>query len=536
MRRAISSVAFVVLTLVQCPISMAQEPATGTSWDACHKVPTRACLLDEALTRALSAEPSEPRSTLLGNIAETQAAAGNIQTALRIAPLIPSDQASRANALRSIASAQAHLGLTAEARETFSQARQVADALEDQLSRAEVLHSVAKAEAEAGMPAEATSTFDASWNAAKALEIPARSPCESPGPEVRLDVLLKTFAEQQATAGDISNSLQTARLIKYMPEMRVRALRTIAETQGQRGPSVEAGLILKEALEAASQTPPERWPSCPGIRHLPAGAEAYMGTLFGVAEAQARIGLTEDASATFATALQSVPAIKDGPVAKADVSRSLVLTRMAEAQSEAGFGPQSAEMFERAVQAASEVRETYWHVWALTRLGRAQYQVGRVAEATRTFDDALELARTRENYPERASGLLTVLDAEVEVGLAVDTDTILLRAIEATRSIPDQSKRAFLLVRIAQAQEKAGRHQSAVDTYREALQAVDATGDKWARINSLFGTLRGWSPSQPQLPRLITESAPQIMQIAQSIEDELRRADALVLIAKALPN
>jgi hypothetical protein len=75
-----------------------------------------------------------------------------------------------------------------------------------------------------------------------------------------------------------------------------------------------------------------------------------------------------------------------------------------------------------------------------------------------------------------------------------------------------------------------------VDTYREALEAVDATGDKWARINSLFGTLRGWSPSQPQLPRLITESAPQIMQIAQSIEDELRRADALVLIAKALPN
>src|SRR5205814_6306345 len=129
------------------------------------------------------------------------------------------------------------------------------------------------------------------------------------------------------------------------------------------------------ALEAASQSPPESWPSCPVVRHLPGGAEHYMEMLFGVAEAQARTGLIEDASATFATAWQSVPAIKDGPLWKADVSRSLVLTRMAEAQSEAGLGPQSAATLERAVRAASDVSEARWRVMALASLGRAQYSV-----------------------------------------------------------------------------------------------------------------------------------------------------------------
>jgi tetratricopeptide (TPR) repeat protein len=538
MRRAISSIAFVVATLVWCPISIAQEPTTSTSRDACQKAPTRACLLYEALTRALSVEPSAPWTTLLGNVAETQAAAGDLQTALRVVQLIPSGQMSRVTALRSIASAQARLGSTTEAKETFIEARQFADDLADQLSRAEMLHSVAKAEAEAGMAAEANSAFEASLKLAAALEISADPSCTvSLAPETRLAVLLAALAEQQARAGSISGALQTARSIKYDLPTRARALRMIAGMQTQSGAQIEAGLILKEALEVVhdSQTPPEIWPSCSLVRHIGASAELYVEMLSDVAKAQAKAGFIEDAAATLVAALQVVPTIKDNSVQKADVATSLVLTKIAEALSEAGLGPQSAATFERAAQAASEVREARWHVMALARLGRAQYQVGRVAEATRTFDDALELARTIENYPERASGLLTVLDAEVQVGLAIDTDTILLHAIEATRSIADPSKRVFLLVRIALAQEKAGRLRGAVDTYREALEAVDATSDKRARINVLFLGVRGWLGQAP-VTRLIAESAPQVVRIAQSIENELSRAEALVVIAKALPN
>jgi hypothetical protein len=92
--------------------------------------------LDEALVHALAIEPSEKdfngmfvRTTQLVQIAQAQAAAGNVQAALRIAQLIPSDQASRVIALRSIASAQARLGMASEAKETFTQARHLADTL-----------------------------------------------------------------------------------------------------------------------------------------------------------------------------------------------------------------------------------------------------------------------------------------------------------------------------------------------------------------------------------------------------------------------
>jgi tetratricopeptide (TPR) repeat protein len=535
----ISSVAFVALTLLQSPMSVAQAPATSTRPDACHKVPTRACLLDEALTLALSVAPSASRSSLLGTIAEAQAVAGNVQAALQIAQSIPSDQIPHVTALRAIASAQARLGLTTEARETFSQARQLADALENQLSRAVALQSVAQAQADAGMVAEANSTFEASLNVAQALELSRPATCRiAPAPEDQLDFLFRTLAEQQARAGNISNSLQTARLIKYHPDVRAVLLRTIAEIQAQGGQKAEAGLTFKEALEAAQASPPEHWPSCPTVRHV-TRAEFQAGTLSDIAKAQARTGLLEDAAATFEAALQLIPSIKDGALGKADASRSFVLTRIAEAQSEAGLGPQSAATFERAVEAASEVREPKWQqVLALARLGGAQHKAGRAAEATRTFDDALELALGSENYPERANGLLMVVDVELDVGLA-DTDA-LLQALEATRSIPDQSRRVFSLVRVAQAQEQTGRLEAAVDTYREALEAVNATSIiNQARANSLFLVLRGWGfpPGRPEVTRLIAESAAQAVQIAESIEDApLRRAEAFAVIARALPN
>jgi len=134
---------------------------------------------------------------------------------------IPPDQTARITALRSIASAQARLGLANEAREMLIQARQLADSLNDQLGRAEVLQSIAQAEAEAGLATEATSTFEGSLKVAEALELSASSPCVVvPAPEVRLDVLLKALAEQQARAGNISNSLQAARFIKYHPHLR----------------------------------------------------------------------------------------------------------------------------------------------------------------------------------------------------------------------------------------------------------------------------------------------------------------------------
>jgi hypothetical protein len=221
MRRIISIVVVLVLALLFCSMSRAQEPAGNTTWDSCLKAPTRACILDEALVHALAIEPSEKafdgtfvRTTQLGKIAQAQAAAGNVQAALRIAQLIPSDQGSRVTALGLIAAAQARLGMASEAKETFTQARHLADTLADQLSRAEVLHSLAQGEAEAGMAAEATNTFEESLKLAESVavtpEVLASSPCvNSPaGAESRLG---QSAPGSGATTGESREPLQCAR-------------------------------------------------------------------------------------------------------------------------------------------------------------------------------------------------------------------------------------------------------------------------------------------------------------------------------------
>ena len=282
--------------------------------------------------------------------------------------------------LRSIAGAQAKLGLTSKSKETFLQAHLVAETIDDLLTRAEAQLSIAKGETEAGLTAEAADTFAAALELATNLQIPRSSECVViPTPEDRLASLLKKLAEQQAREGNIPTALQAARHIRFNLHARVEALRHIAETQAQRGSRTEAGRVFKEALEAAhaSQTPPGPSPSCPSLHYGPATAGLYVEMLCAIAKSQATAGLIEDAAATLDATLQHVLSIKDS----SDFSRSGALSRIAEAQSSAGLKPQSAATFERAVQAASDVSEPTRHIRALVRLGCAQYRDGRLQEA-----------------------------------------------------------------------------------------------------------------------------------------------------------
>jgi tetratricopeptide (TPR) repeat protein len=530
----VGGVSLLVLALAFCPASLAQGPAGDADWDRCVKAPTRACILDEALLRALSIGPTASRQ--FGEIAEAQASAGNLQTALRIAHSIPSNQRPRVTALRSIARAQASVGLANEAKATFIEAHQLAAALVDQLDGAEALLSIAQAEAETGMAAEAT--FAESLQRAEAVKMRAGPTCEiSRLPERQLDSLLKALAQQQAMSGNISEALRIARSIRYDPIIRAEALRAIGEVQARSGGQSEAGQILKEAMEAAraAQMPRENWPSCPGMRFV-TSPESYAEALCMISEAQAKTGRTEDAASTLELALQSIPAIKDDALWKAEVSRSLVLSAIAEAQSEVGLKPQSEATFERAAQMASEVREPKHRVMALTRLARARYKA-RETDAAGTFDDALALARGLEKSFERADGLLGVVQAKADLGLTNDAIPILIQALAATRSIPDKFARVLLLQRIAKAQQNAGRLQDGAATYTEALDALDTAEDvqgRSQRANSLFMLIRSW-PGQPQDTKLIALTASQMVRIADSINEKWR-PEALVLIAKALPN
>jgi hypothetical protein len=112
------------------------------------------------------------------------------------------------------------------------------------------------------------------------------------------------------------------------------------------------------------------------------------------------------------------------------------------------------------------------------------------------------------------------------------SSSALVQELPTARSI---AERADWLYRIALAREGMGRREDAVATYREALEATDAIPSASTRTNVLFGVIAGMLVG-PQPARLIAESAPQVARIAESIERELRRSSALVVIASALPN
>jgi hypothetical protein len=135
----------------------------------------------------------------------------------------------------------------------------------------------------------------------------------------------------------------------------------------------------------------------------------------------------------------------------------------------------------------------------------------------------------------RVFEFVNVLSAKLDVGVAVEGDSTWLEGVEIARSIAGEARRAVALQRLALAQERMGRREDAVATYREALEATDAIPSTSTRSNVLFGMITGM-PIGPQPARLIAESAQQAARIAQSIEGELRRASALVVIARALPN
>jgi tetratricopeptide (TPR) repeat protein len=535
MRRILVSIfGFIVVSFGPPSFGLAGGLAGSSDWPTCLNAPSRACILDEALIRALLVGPAASRE--LGEIAELQVAMGNLELARRIEQSIPSDQRARVIALAAIVRAQVGSGNAGEAEQTLIQAHRLAGAMQDRLTRAEALLTIGQAEADAGRAAEATRTLSESVKQADGVEIRVGSTCLiMSAPEDRLDGLFRMIAEQLAKAGDIPGSIRVARSIVYKPQIRTEALRGIGEIAARDGRQSEAAAILRDAVEAAgaSQSPPQHWPSCPGMKFGPASPDFYVDLLDQIAVTQGRIGVVEDATATLDLALGVVPDIKDSSFWKAEVSRCLVLSAIAATQRKVGLKSQAEVTFQRAAQAASEIGEPRHHVMALTRLARAEYEGGRVPEVTGTFNTALAFARALENPAQRAGELQNLAEAEVGLGLGSEAGPVLSEALGATRSIPDRSGRVHLLSRIARAQANAGQLQDGLSIYAEALDALESTDNPGQRRSLLFTVIRGW-PGQQQDARLVADSAPRLLRINDAIDDK-QNAAVLILIAKALP-
>jgi hypothetical protein len=83
------------------------------------------------------------------------------------------------------------------------------------------------------------------------------------------------------------------------------------------------------------------------------------------------------------------------------------------------------------------------------------------------------------------------------------------------------------------------RHSRAGVLFEQLGAGADADWDRCLQrptraCNLLFSAIRPW-PGQKRDPKLIAESVPQLLRMAQSI-DERRRAEVLIVIANALSN
>src|SRR3981081_3050634 len=115
-RNIVGGVAFAVLACLSSSAAVAESADGSPRWDGCLKTPTRTCVLDEALSLVLSFQPAPDRSpppepaavrasraAPLERIVEAHSNARNIEAALRVAGLIPSDHPALVSALRVIA-------------------------------------------------------------------------------------------------------------------------------------------------------------------------------------------------------------------------------------------------------------------------------------------------------------------------------------------------------------------------------------------------------------------------------------------------
>ena len=508
MKIAAAAVAFVLLTGLP---AHAQGRADAVAASACLAMPTQACLLAEAFE--LLQSPPSPlvapvaagRQYDLEKIVELHANAGRIADARRVAGAISSRELSRVHALRMIGAAQASSGARQDAAESFNEAHQLIEARnKEPLGQAGALLAMAKAERDAGLAENAARSLAESLELALRADVNV-SGCISPSLDASLDGLLKMLTEEHAKAGDAANAVRAAQAMGRASSVRADALRVAAEARTARGEFAEARAPLLEAVEAATSSM-SRQPSskCPRQSIL-AEHRYHVQQLSRIAVAQSKAGFADDAAASFAAAANAVVAMdaayslrpeaprsqsENEEALHATLRRSQALSDIAEALHAAGPGGPSAEAFDRAVKAAEAVADPRSAVMAFVRFAEAQHGSGQSDAARATLVHALQRARVVVDSDRRAAAILSVVNAGFSLGLAAAPDGAVSDALAAARSTTDRA-RLQLLRSVAQVQLRSGATDEAVALFKELLQAVAAVEGERPRSTALAAVIRG---------------------------------------------
>jgi tetratricopeptide (TPR) repeat protein len=488
----------------------------------CFKAPHRACVFDEALRLARSAQSSAPNPYVFAHVATSIAKSGArdqaksiFATALEVAESVD-DRPRRAGAYQAIAEAQATSGFADDAQRSFLSAAEALKIGNSDGQRITALKSLGKALAKAGLSNESAETFGLAKQAIELIPISQRA------------TQFEYLAQDEAEAGIIADALETSSMIAD-DTSRGAALAAIAVAQAKAG-----NLLVAIATAKAIQNEFQGYDALADIAaHL-----AQSGRIQDALELARSIedGGTR-AKALISIGLEQAKGNKEGAAASfneayrlaigidAEHTRALALMNLAAAEQTVGLDGQAKEYFANAVLAANKIPEIGFRARILTQIAKEHCGHGFRKDAAETIKLALVDVRSEEKNSSQAYTIAEIGYAQAIAGLLPESLASFAEAKELLQSVSEsQRDEAMGFLRSVQysgvtAHLKQGNIAGAL----EVIQSMD--NSRWS--SSCLALV---AQSQAK-----GGSIPDALSTAQTIPDPAQRAFALSQVAIYLP-
>ncbi len=154
--------------------------------------------------------------------------------------------------------------------------------------------------------------------------------------------------------------------------------------------------------------------------------------------------------------------------------RSKALSRISQAQVQAGDIEGAKETFQQAKETAENINDSYYKSKALSRISQAQVQAGDIEGTKETFQQAKETAENINDSHERSEALYYLAQAQVQVGDIEGTK-------ETAENINDSNYKSKALSLISQAQVQAGDIEGAKETFQQAKETAENINHSYER-------------------------------------------------------
>ena len=303
------------------------------------------------------------------------------------------DDSYKYKALSDISLAQAQTKDFASALETVSK-------IKDDYRKSEALIAIASAQAKNGLRQEATSTF------ASAIETASKIP----NYDRKYDALI-AIASVQAVNGltkEATSTFASARetVSEIIDDYRkYEAIIAIASAQAKNGLRQEATSTLSSAFKSAIQNKRDIYKENAVYTRIPDNYYRKLDALINLASAQAEDGLRQEATSTFASALDAASMIGD-KYPKLDF-----LIAIASAQAKNGLRQEATSTFASALETASKINDDYniYH--------SALETSSRIKDDYRKYDSALETKSTINDGYHKYVALIAIASAQEKMVL-----------------------------------------------------------------------------------------------------------------------